>query len=72
MSLNMRLVPALVQTDESISKIADIVLGYFEQGGMHVQFNVIDQDVLKDAQLHPENYQDLVVRVSGYSAYAKD
>ena len=35
---------------------------------MHIQFNVIDKNILLDAQAHPELYKDLVVRVAGYSA----
>ena len=38
-------------------------------GGYHVQFNVVSNETLKDAQKHPENYGDLLVRVAGYSAY---
>ena len=41
---------------------------YFALGGFHVQFNTISNEVLKDAQAHPENYPYLVVRVAGYSA----
>ncbi|MEM3743909.1 MAG: glycine radical domain-containing protein, partial [Candidatus Methanomethyliaceae archaeon] len=38
-------------------------------GGKHVQFNVVSKETLIDAQKHPENYRDLIVRVAGYSAY---
>ncbi|MEG2934393.1 MAG: glycine radical domain-containing protein, partial [Gordonibacter sp.] len=38
----------------------------------HVQFNVINRETLVDAKAHPENYQDLMVRVAGYSAYFND
>jgi formate C-acetyltransferase len=41
---------------------------YFQRGGVQVQFNMIDSATLRDAQAHPEQYRDLVVRVSGYSA----
>ena len=41
---------------------------YFQQGGCQVQFNMIDSVTLREAQAHPEQYRDLVVRVSGYSA----
>ncbi|HOD27808.1 MAG TPA: formate C-acetyltransferase/glycerol dehydratase family glycyl radical enzyme [Syntrophales bacterium] len=44
-----------------------LIQGYFRRGGMQVQFNMIDSDVLKDAQAHPDQYRDLVVRISGYS-----
>ena len=40
---------------------------YFALGAFHVQFNTISNEVLKDAQAHPENYRDLLVRVAGYS-----
>ena len=42
--------------------------GFFDQKGMHVQYNVISRETLLDAQAHPENYKTLVVRVAGYSA----
>lgn len=71
-ALNMRLSPALIESDESLEKLASLILGYFEMGGRHVQFNVVDTATLKDAQAHPENYPDLVVRVSGYCAYFTD
>ncbi len=44
-----------------------LVQGYFSDGGFHLQFNIVSADVLKDAQLHPENYDDLIIRISGYS-----
>ena len=40
---------------------------YFDLGGQHIQFNVIDTAVLRDAQRHPERHRDLVVRVAGFS-----
>jgi pyruvate formate-lyase/glycerol dehydratase family glycyl radical enzyme len=45
-----------------------LVQGYFRRGGRQVQFNMLDSATLRDAQAHPEEYRDLVVRVSGYSA----
>jgi pyruvate-formate lyase len=42
---------------------------YCESGGYHVQFNIISGETLRDAQKHPENYKDLLVRVATYSAY---
>jgi pyruvate formate-lyase/glycerol dehydratase family glycyl radical enzyme len=45
-----------------------LVQAYFRRGGSQIQFNMIDSATLRDAQAHPENYRDLVVRVSGYSA----
>lgn len=71
-ALNMRLSPSLFSKDESVEKLTALVRGYFDIGGRHVQFNVVDTETLKDAQVHPERYPDLVVRVSGYCAYFTD
>jgi formate C-acetyltransferase len=46
--------------------------GYFAIGGQQVQYNILDPAVLIDAKLHPERHRDLVVRISGYSAYFND
>jgi len=48
--------------------LMNLIRGYFEKGGLQVQFNMLDSEVLRDAQANPEKYRDLVVRVSGYSA----
>ena len=58
--------------DESIRKISQLVRSYFRMDGHHIQFNVVDADTLRDAQKHPENYRDLIVRVAGYSDYFND
>ena len=71
-ALNMRLAPGLLSTDDGIGKLASLVSGYFDLGGRHVQFNVVDTDTLRDAQVNPGKYPDLVVRVSGYCAYFTD
>ena len=42
---------------------------YFDTPGFQVQFNVVDSDMLRDAQVNPENYRDLIVRVAGFSAF---
>lgn len=64
--------PSMLATPERIDKLAQPTWGYFAMGGMEVQFNVVDKATLRDAQAHPEKYRDLVVRVSGYSAYFTD
>ncbi len=48
--------------------LMNLIRGYFEKGGFQVQFNMLDSEVLREAQAKPEKYRDLVVRVSGYSA----
>jgi pyruvate formate-lyase/glycerol dehydratase family glycyl radical enzyme len=71
-ALNLRLSPALLRSEENTDKLAAMIEAYFALGGRHVQFNVVDTATLQDAQVHPERYPDLVVRVSGYCAYFTD
>ncbi len=71
-ALNMRFAPALLATEEGVEKLAFLTEAYFAMGGRHVQYNVVDTGILKDAQANPDKYRDLVVRVSGYCAYFTD
>ena len=64
--------PQLLEGDEGINKIASLVRSYFKLDGHHIQFNVVNSETLKDAQLHPEKHRDLIVRVAGYSDYFCD
>ncbi|MCI5597456.1 MAG: glycyl radical protein [Lachnospiraceae bacterium] len=66
---NQKFLPSAVAGDQGLMNFAAVVRNYFDKKGMHVQFNVIDKETLLDAQAHPENYKDLVVRVAGYSAH---
>jgi pyruvate-formate lyase len=52
--------------------LSDILTTYFETGGMQIQTNVVDADILRAAQRDPNAYPNLLVRVSGYSAYFHD
>jgi pyruvate formate-lyase/glycerol dehydratase family glycyl radical enzyme len=70
--LNVKLHPSSVATTEDLKKLGHLIQTYAEMGGKWVQFNVIGNDQLLDAQQHPENYRDLIVRVAGYSAYFVD
>lgn len=70
--LNQKLSPDFVRGRAGNRLIAGLLRGYFEAGGMQVQFNIIDPAVLIDAKRHPERHRDLVVRISGYSAYFND
>lgn len=65
---NMKFHPMALKGEEGIFNFVSLIRGYFDRKGMHVQFNVVSRDTLRDAQLHPENYKNLVVRVAGYSA----
>ena len=68
-ALNMRITPAILRSDADIHKLRDLTKAYFKNGGMEVQYNVVDTETLRRAQEHPEDYQNLVVRIAGYSAY---
>ncbi len=70
--LNMKFAPRLLSGEEGIASLAHLVRAYFKLGGHHIQFNVVDAETLLDAQLHPENHRDLMVRVAGYSDYFCD
>jgi formate C-acetyltransferase len=70
--LNVRFTPQLFKRDEDVKKCASLIRTYFKFGGHHIQFNIIDTDTLLDAQKHPDNYRDLLVRVAGYSDYFND
>lgn len=71
-SLNIRLSPSMFSTSERMEKFIGFLKGFIENGNMHMQINVVDSETLKDAQKRPELYTDMVVRVSGYSAYFND
>ncbi|HPT31121.1 MAG TPA: pyruvate formate lyase family protein, partial [Prolixibacteraceae bacterium] len=70
--LNQKFSPSFFENEEAIRKVASLVRSYFRMDGHHIQFNVVSADMLRDAQKHPENYRDLIVRVAGYSDYFND
>jgi len=67
--LNMKFAPGILKTREGKRKFADMLATYFDKGGFHVQFNILDRDTLLEAKAHPDEYRNLVVRVAGYSAF---
>jgi len=70
--LNQKFTPSFFEDDTAIQKVSSLVRSYFKMDGHHIQFNVVNADMLRDAQQHPENYKDLIVRVAGYSDYFND
>lgn len=70
--LNVRFVPSLLKRDEDLKKLVSLIRAYFNMGGHHIQFNIVDTQTLLDAQKEPESYKDLLVRVAGYSDYFND
>lgn len=67
--LNMRLNPASVEKEGGRERLIALIRTFLgDLKGMHIQFNIIDSETLRDAQAHPDQYKDLMVRVAGYSA----
>ncbi len=67
--LNQKFTPQVMAGSRGIDNLSALVRAYFRMDGHHIQFNVIDKQTLLDAQKHPEEYSDLIVRVAGYSDY---
>jgi pyruvate formate-lyase/glycerol dehydratase family glycyl radical enzyme len=67
--MNVKLPPDQLKTRKGRDNVLRLVKTLFDNDGYHIQFNVLDTAVLRDAQKHPENYRDLVVRVAGFSAF---
>jgi len=67
--LNMKFLPDVLKGDIGIQKLASLIRTYFTYGGHHIQFNVCDANTLLLAQQTPDDYNDLIVRVAGYSDY---
>lgn len=70
--LNVRFVPSLLKREEDLKKLVALIRAYFNMGGHHIQFNIVDTQTLLDAQKVPDDYKDLLVRVAGYSDYFND
>jgi formate C-acetyltransferase len=70
--LNMRFLPSVLESEQDLDKLAQLIRTYFRMNGHHIQFNVVDTDVLRRAQAAPDDYRDLLVRVAGYSDYFVD
>ncbi len=71
-TVNQKFSPSALAGEKGSRDLASLIRAYFDLGGMHVQFNVVDRETLIDARKHPERYPGLLVRVSGYSAYFAD
>ena len=68
--LNQKVTPQMLDKEENREKLVMLLRTFFNRlHGYHVQFNVVSKETLLDAQLHPENHKDLIVRVAGYSAF---
>jgi pyruvate formate-lyase/glycerol dehydratase family glycyl radical enzyme len=70
--LNQKFTPQLLASEDGINKLMYLIRSYFKMDGHPIQFNVVTAQTLRNAQKHPEMYQDLIVRVAGYSDYFVD
>ncbi len=70
--LNQKFTPSVVAGEEGLNQMANLIRTYFNLDGHHIQFNVIDRETLIQAQKHPEEYRDLIVRVAGYSDHFRN
>ena len=69
-AFNVKLIPSSHDTREkTVDTMYSYLMSYFQEGGMQMQFNVVTSETLRDAMANPENYRNLLVRISGYNAY---
>jgi formate C-acetyltransferase len=67
--VNMKFSPSALKGEAGLNNLANLIRTCFDLGGIQLQFNTTDRDVLKKAMDNPAEYSSLVVRVSGFSAY---
>ena len=67
--MNLKIHPSAIKGIEGSKKLLELTRSYMREGGYHIQYNIVDSKVLKDAQGKPENYRDLMVRVAGFTQY---
>ena len=68
-ALNLSMPPSALSTDEGVAKFTAMIRTYFDLGGQHLMFNIVDADTLRSAKDSPHAHRDLLVRLSGLSAY---
>ena len=67
--LNMKIHPSVIKGREGAKKFLELIRAYLRKGNFHVQFNIVDSRMLKDAQINPDKYRGLMVRVAGFTQY---
>jgi formate C-acetyltransferase len=65
--LNQKFTPKIFENEEGLDKVGHLIRSYFKLAGHHIQFNVVSAETLREAQINPEKYRNLIVRVAGYS-----
>ena len=67
-----RMTPNIIKGEKGIDVLETVLRALFKGMGEHIQINVVDNETLRDAQVHPEKYRNMLVRVAGYSAFFVD
>ena len=67
--MNLKIHPSAVRGVMGIKKLLELTRAYMRKGGFHIQYNVVDSRILRDAQRSPDQYRDLLVRVAGFTQY---
>ena len=70
--LNQRFLPGVLEGEKGLDGLVNLIRAYFKLGGHHIQFNVVDETTLREAQKNPREHRGLLVRVAGYSDYFVD
>jgi formate C-acetyltransferase len=70
--LNQRFLPSVLEGEKGLDGLVNLIRTYFKLGGHHIQFNVVDEATLREAQKNPREHRGLLVRVAGYSDYFVD
>jgi formate C-acetyltransferase len=68
-AINLRIHPSVLSRPDGAEKLAQLTRAYFDHGGYEVQYNIVDTETLRAAQANPEKFNDLIVRIAGFSAY---
>ncbi len=69
LQFNMKFHPSSLQGESGTQKMKQFIRSFFDQGGMQLQYNIVDAEMLREAKENPDEHRDLVVRVAGFSAY---
>ncbi|MGB7554306.1 MAG: 4-hydroxyphenylacetate decarboxylase large subunit [Candidatus Korobacteraceae bacterium] len=67
--MNLKLHPTAIAGMQGCKKLLALTQAYMRKGGFHIQYNVVDSKLLRDAQMNPDDYRDLMVRVAGFTQY---
>ena len=67
--LTLEFAASMFESEDSVKKVASLVKAFIDMGGHQLQLNAVNSEVMKDAQIHPEEHKQLVVRIWGWSAY---